>query len=175
MWLLYLGVTIIASYPLPDETSYFRSVRNSLIILLDHLKWRWDIRSTNMQLIVETWTQVLRLANSVSYQLGHPNVGGGGGVTLTYMVFNSLSLHKSRKLNLNVKQKLFILSEVERIPFQKEEEKKKTKSKGTFWYCFLGWILKQHKCINYCKNPRIKKHTNATIIYLLEWHLSPTM
>ena len=48
--------------------------------------------------------------------------GGGGGVTFMYMVFNSLSLHKSRKSNLNMKWNLFILSEVERIPFQKEEE-----------------------------------------------------
>ena len=53
--------------------------------------------------------------------------GGGGGVNFTYMVFNSLSLHKSRKVNLNEKQKLFILSEVERIPFQKEEEEEKKK------------------------------------------------
>ena len=75
MWLPYLGVTIVAPYPLPGETPYSRSVRNSLIIHLDRLEWRWDIRSTNTQLVVEARTQVLRLDGPVSYQLGHPNVG----------------------------------------------------------------------------------------------------
>ena len=75
MWLPYLGVTIIAPYPLTGEIPYSRSVRNSLIILLDCLGWRWDIRSTNTQLVVEARIQVLRLDGPVSYQLGHPNVG----------------------------------------------------------------------------------------------------
>ena len=75
VWLPYLSVTIVASYPLSGETPYFQSVRNLLIILLDRFGWRWDIKSINIQLVVKAQTQVLRLAGLVYYQLGHGNVG----------------------------------------------------------------------------------------------------
>ena len=75
MWLPYLSMTIIAPYPLPDKTPYSRSMRNSLIIILDRLGWRYNIRNTNTQLVVEVQTQVLRLVGLVSNQLSHLNVG----------------------------------------------------------------------------------------------------
>ena len=73
VWLPYLGVTIVAPYLLPGKTPYSRSVRNSLIILLDCLGWRWDIRSTNTQLVVEARTQILRLAGSNQHARIHMN------------------------------------------------------------------------------------------------------
>ena len=97
VWLFYLDMTIIASYLFSSETLYSRSVRNSLIILLDRLGWRWNIRNTNTQLVVETRTQVLRLTSPVSYQLGHPNVDNYHSISLLNVCMNisvcSICLH----------------------------------------------------------------------------------
>ena len=97
VWHSYLDMTIIASYPFSGETLYSRSVRNSLIILLDCLEWRWNIRNTNTQLVVETRTQVLKLTSSVSYQPGHPNVDNYHSISFLNVCMNisvcSICLH----------------------------------------------------------------------------------
>ena len=97
VWFSYLDMTIVAPYPFSNETLYSRFMRNSLIILLDSLGWRWNIRNTNTQLIVETRTQVLRLTSSVFYQLGHLNVNNYHSISLLNVCMNisvcSICLH----------------------------------------------------------------------------------
>ena len=97
MWLSYLDMTIVAPYLFSGETLYFRSVRNSLIILLDRLGWRWNIKNTNTQLVVETRTQVLRLTAPVSYQLGHPDIDNFHSISFLNVCMNisvcSICLH----------------------------------------------------------------------------------
>ena len=64
----------ISNLPTPKSDPILSVHKKFTYYFLDCLKWRWDIRNTNTQLVVETRTQFLRLVGLVSYQLDHPNV-----------------------------------------------------------------------------------------------------
>ena len=75
---------------------------------LDRLRWRWDIRSTNTQLVVMVWTQVQRLIGPVSNQLEHPNVGTNNISTLVSMHHNNNNTDLKINNNKNFQEKKIV-------------------------------------------------------------------
>ena len=55
----------------PGQDSILQVYKKLAYYHLDRLGWRYNIKNTNIQLVVEVQTQVLRLVGPVSNQLGH--------------------------------------------------------------------------------------------------------
>ena len=64
----------ISTLPFPRPDPILSMHKKFTYYFLDRLRWKWDIRNTNTQLVVEARTQFLRLVGLISYQLDHPNV-----------------------------------------------------------------------------------------------------